>query len=155
METQAAKKRIFENVFSSEDMVRMCLGDKLGEGQYRIVFDFALIPDTVCKFDKSCPASANWNEYNVWNAVKGTRHEKWFAPIVAISPGGEFLLMKKARPIQDGDKWPKKIPLFFADVKRDNFGFIDNKIVCTDYQFICRAVDLSFNSGTRDFNLSY
>jgi len=154
MQTQIAKKQIFENIFSVEDFARMCLGDRIGEGQYRIVFDFPLIPETVCKFDKAQPSQANWNEYNVWNAVKGTKHEKWFAPVKNISPSGEFLLMKKARPIQDGDKFPKKIPMFFADVKRENFGFIGDQIVCIDYQFIIRAIDISFNA-TRDFKLSY
>lgn len=153
MRTQSAKKQIFESIFSSEDMVRMCLGEKLGEGQYRIVFDFHLIPDTVCKYDKSYPSHANWNEYNIWNVAKDTKYAKWFAPVIAISPGGEFLLMKKVRPITDSDKLPKNIPNFFADLKRENFGFINDQVVCIDYQFINRAFDLAFNSGTRKFDI--
>lgn len=153
MHSQLAKKKIFENVFSSEDMVRMCLGEKLGEGEYRVVFNFSLLDDVVCKYDKSQPATANWNEYNVWNDVRGTKHEKWFAPVLHISPGGEFLLMKKAREITDSDKIPRNISNFFTDLKRENFGFIGNQIVCIDYQFINRAIDLAFNSGVRKFDM--
>lgn len=152
-ETYNAKKQIIDNLFSMQDFIRMCLGQKLGEGQYRIVFDFDLIPDVVCKWDKNIVPACNWNEFNVWNAMKETKYKKWFAPVVAISPGGEFLLMQKARPIKDGDKLPKNIPNFFTDIKRDNFGFIGDQIVCLDYQFIYRALDLAFNSGTRKFDV--
>jgi len=153
MKTQIAKLDIAQNIFSLMDLMRLCLGAKIGEGQYRVVYDFDLIPDVVCKWDKNtCPA-CNWNEFNVWNAMKDTKYKKWFAPVLNISPGGEFLLMQKARPIQDGDKLPTNIPNFFTDIKRENFGFIGTQIVCVDYQFIYRALDLAFNSGTRKFDV--
>lgn len=146
MRNQAAKSEITQNLFSLTDLMRLCLGDKIGEGQYRVVFDFDLIPDTVIKWDKNGVPSCNWNEYNVYNAMKDTKFKKWFAPIVGISPGGEFLLMKKARPITDSDKLPKRLPNFFTDIKRQNFGYIGDQLVCVDYQFIFRALDISFQS---------
>ena len=145
-----AKTKVMSTPFAMQDMLRFCLGDFIASGKYRMVFDWSLKPNTVVKFCDSEDCQPNWTEYAIWDAVKGTKYEKWFCPVVGISPCGRFLLMKKAKPIKESDKLPKKIPNFFTDIHTGNFGWIGKNLVCTDYQFIHRALDLSFNTKMRN-----
>ncbi len=128
--------------FVCMDLLRFVCGDKLGEGAYRSVFEFDHIKNTVIKI--SHDNNANITEYEVWKNVIGTKHEKWFAPCITISPCGHFLIQKRVRPITDQDKLPKRMPDMFTDIKKSNFGFIGKQLVCHDYQFLIRAIDASF-----------
>jgi len=150
--TQWAKNEVLSYPFGLQDLARFCLGDYIGGGEYRLVFDFDLIPNTVIKFCSANDCQANWVEYSIWQSVKNTKNAKWFCPVIDISPCGRFLLMEKARKIKDDEKLPKKVPNYFSDIKRSNFGFIGDRIVCTDYQFIGRAMDLAFCTNNRDAN---
>ena len=141
---------IINNPFDMQDLLRMCVGDFIAAGEYRSVFDWSLKKGVVVKYCHKDDCSPNWTEYSIWNAVKGTKYEKWFCPVLEISPCGSFLLMKKARSIKETDKLPKKLPNFFTDIHTGNFGWIGSQLVCTDYQFISRALDLSFNTNMRD-----
>jgi hypothetical protein len=128
--------------FVTQDALRFICGDKISEGQYRAVFDCDLFKGYVVKV--SYTPFANITEFEVWQAVKGTPHAKWFAPCLNISPCGHFLIQKKVRAISDKDKLPKKLPNVFTDIKKTNFGFIGKQLVCHDYQMLCRAIDASF-----------
>lgn len=129
--------------FFSQDLARLCLGDKLGEGAYRAVFEFDLIPNSVIKITTA--TEVNVIEFNVWNQLKKTQYSKWFAPCLFISPCGHFLIQKRVRPIKDGDKLPKKLPAVFTDIKKANWGWLGKRLVCHDYQFISKAFELGFN----------
>lgn len=131
--------------FVSLDALRFLCGDKISEGQYRAVFECDLIKGAVVKV--SYEAFSNITEYEIWQAVKGTSNEKWFAPCISISPCGHFLIQKKVRHITDKDKLPKKLPDVFTDVKKTNFGFIGKQLVCHDYQMLCRAIDAAFTTS--------
>lgn len=144
-----AKMEIVNLPFAMQDMVRFCFGDFINRGEYRLVFDWKFRPNTVVKFCRAEDCQSNWNEYSVWQAVKNTKNAKWFAPVVDISPCGRFLLMEKAVAVEHGDKLPKMLPNFFTDIKPSNFGFINGILVCTDYQFITRAIDLAFVTNKR------
>jgi len=145
-----AKMQIIGLPFAMQDMVRFCLGDYIAGGSSRMVFDWKFRPNTVIKFCKADDCQSNWTEYAVWESVKDTKYAKWFSPVIDISPCGRFLLMEKAKEIKIEDKLPKKLPNFFTDIHTGNFGWIDNRLVCIDYQFISRALDLSFNTNMRD-----
>lgn len=145
-----AKMNVINSSFDMQDLVRMCLGDFIKSGEYRTVFNWDLKPSTVVKYCHKEDCSPNWIEFSIYSSVIGTKYQKWFCPVLQISPCGRFLLMKKARPIKSTDKLPKKLPNFFTDIHTGNFGWIGKQLVCIDYQFISRALDLSFNTNMRD-----
>ncbi len=131
--------------FHSIDLMRMLLGTKIGDGMFRAVFECDLIPNTVIKVS-NCETPANTIEFSVWQSVKSTPHAKWFAPCLHLSPEGNFLIQRKCRPLTDKDKLPKNIPGFFTDIKRENWGFIGKQLVCHDYQFLDRAIDIAMDT---------
>jgi hypothetical protein len=140
-----------ERPFVTTDLLRFCLGDKIGEGAYRAVYEYQLRKGTVIKI--AMDERANILEYQIWRACrKVPAYSKWLAPCLDISPCGHFLIQKRVRPLKDSDKLPALLPNFFDDIRRANWGYIGNRLVCHDYQFLERLVDLSFNAGKRDAN---
>lgn len=137
--------------FATSDLIRFCFGDKIGQGIYRSVYEWSHKKGVVIKYADA--VEQNITEWAVWNAVKGTKHSKWFAPVVDCSPCGHFLLMKRARPIRYTDKIPKTAPAFLTDKKKSNYGFIGKQLVCIDYHFISRAFDCAATAKT-EFSLS-
>lgn len=137
--------------FIMRDCVELLCGMKLGSGQFRDVYQCNIIRNAVVKV--STEPQANWCEYNVWQSVADQKYAKWFAPVLWISPGGHLLIMQKARMLKYEDKKPAKIPSFFTDLKLSNFGWIGKQLVCTDYQFITRAIDIAFGANFRKFEL--
>jgi hypothetical protein len=43
------------------------------------------------------------------------------------------MLQQRVEPIRDSDTLPDMIPAFLTDIKRENFGWYDGRIVCVDY----------------------
>lgn len=144
-----AKMQVIDLPFAMQDLVRFCLGDFIRSGQYRMAFEWNMRPNTVVKFCTADDCEANWNEYAVWQAVKDTKMSKWFCPVIDISPCGRFLLMERATEAEHTDKLPTKIPNIFTDIHIGNFGWLNGQLVCIDYQFITRAVDLALNTNMR------
>lgn len=64
--------------------------------------------------------------------MKDSPLKKWFAPCIDISPNGVFLLQKKTEPCSTS-KYPTVVPSFFTDLKYQNFGLLNGKVVCFDY----------------------
>lgn len=120
-----------ENPFMGVDLMRMLCGEKIGEGQFRAVYNYNLDNDLVIKLSTNPPS--NQAEFNIWQSVKDMELGKWFAPCFQISPCGHFLLQKKTRRITDKDRLPTYLPAFFCDTKKTNFGFIGKQLVCFDY----------------------
>lgn len=112
------------------ELAGFMIGEKLGAGCHRDVHVF--LPDTtkVIKIDRSGNYFANVSEWSLWSEVCETKAAKWFAPIFGISRGGLFLVQARTTPC---DKLPKKLPSFFADIKRANFGRLDGRLVAHDY----------------------
>jgi len=144
-----AKMQVIDLPFAMQDLVRFCFGDFIGKGSFRTVFNWDLRSGTVVKFCHANDCQSNWTEYAIWQSIKDTKNAKWFCPVIDISPCGRFLLMKKARSLKQTDKLPTKLPNFFTDIHTGNFGWIGKQLVCTDYQFIERPLDLSFNTNMR------
>ena len=145
-----AKMQVVGLPFAMQDLTRFCLGDYISSGMSRIVFDWRFRPNTVVKFCKGDDCESNWAEYSIWNHVKETPYAKWFCPVIDISPCGRFLLMEKCVPVEFNQKLPKKIPNVFTDIHRGNFGWLNGKFVCLDYQFIGRALDIALCSSMQD-----
>lgn len=127
MKTEDIKIELFD------ELSEMILGDKLGSGYSRTVFEYAQNADFVVKVAES-PAGRRNNilEQHIWSQVQYMDLAKWFAPVNFISSGGNILLMERAK-FPSADKYPKEIPHFFTDLKYDNYGFIDKQFVSVDY----------------------
>ena len=128
--------RIFDelgNTFAV-DLAKLILGDKLGEGMSREVYEFAFDKKFVVKVEQS--KFQNVREWELWNELKENKLAKHFAPCVDISPCGIYLIQRRTEPIPKSE-YPEKIPHFFTDEKFSNFGVIvengKKSFVCHDY----------------------
>lgn len=114
-----------------EDLKNLVFGKALGFGIHRKVGTWKIDETLVIKCAVECP-NINILEEEIWQMVKDTEIGKWFAPCIAISPCGMFLLQKRTEPRQRSE-YPKQIPSFFGDMKYSNFGWIGKQFVCHDY----------------------
>lgn len=140
---------------ANEDVLRLLLGKKLGEGVFRQVYASRLDPETVVKIEDpeqhddgtqwGTPNFQNMQEWSVWHTVKGTKWEPWFAPCLHISPCGLVLVQKRARTLA---KMPEKLPNFIDDTHLKNLGEIDGRPVIFDYA--CHDL---FQRGLKDARL--
>ena len=110
------------------------MGKRLGGGVYREVYE-VMGPQTglVVKIEHSDTKEfCNVAEWHIWNEVKGTAWEPWFAPCVSISHSGSVLIMKRTKPLK---RMPLELPEIFADTHIDNWGTYKGRVVCHDYGF--------------------
>lgn len=119
-----------------EDAFNLLCGDKLGQGLHRTVYACKLRPDLVVKVepDEGYRYFANVLEMKFWNDQE--HYEKvarWLAPCTHLSPDGRILLQKRVDPLPKDYQMPTHIPSFLSDLKRENFGILDNMLVCIDY----------------------
>lgn len=124
----------------NQDGMNMMLGRKLGEGMQRIVYECRLRDDLVVKVEKvDGPRSfANVHEDRFFAHYEfEPRVARWLAPTMMVSPDGYVMLQKKVQILKEDDrsKLPDMIPHFLTDVKLENFGWLDGRIVCCDYAF--------------------
>ena len=115
-----------------EDAFNLLCGHKLGSGMTRTVYQCNVDKSLVVKVENADVRThfQNLMEWFVWSRVCGTDYEKWFAPVVEISPDGRLLLMKKTMPLSE---LPTSMPAFFTDFKRANFGLLNGHPVAHDY----------------------
>lgn len=124
-----------DKIFSgtiSRDLRDMILGDWIASGSHRGVFQHATDKTCIIKLEKEYHQFYNVIEWEVWNRVKDTEYAKWFAPCVAISNNGRFLIQKKTKKVEM-KKLPRKILHFFCDRKVENWGLYRGQPVCHDY----------------------
>jgi hypothetical protein len=131
--TELTIDRTFEDAFDL-----MC-GDLIGEGTFRKVYTCRLRPDLVVKVEKHTERDRRFHnmlEYYCWTQHAHCKPiHQWLAPCEDMSPDGRILLQKRARPLHDTDKLPEQLPTFLTDLKRENFGMLDKRIVCIDYAY--------------------
>lgn len=117
----------------NRDFFYMILGDVLGAGEYRIVYEHLHRDDLVLKFEPNAHAFQNIAEWDFWNDNRGRKSvARWLAPCEFISPCGIILAMKRTTKPQHAD-YPKTVPEFLTDLKHKNFGMLDGKLVAHDY----------------------
>ena len=109
------------------------LGEKLGSGCYRDVFDFFWNKNYVIKIAISTEGrQENLLESRIHDCMLETNYIKHFAKVLGVSASGEFLIMEKAEK-RPPSQYPEKVPHFFSDLKYDNYGWIGKRFVCFDY----------------------
>jgi len=108
-------------------------GDLLGYGISRYVFEYKRDKRWVVKIDLSC-YSANSLEWQIWSDVeKIPQLSKWFAPCGDMTRACSVMLQRRCKIKLPHDKYPNKVPDFFSDLKYDNWGMFNGKMVCLDY----------------------
>lgn len=121
----------------------MLVGDVIGEGCTRAVYEYLPDPSLVLKVELSEGfAHANVMEYQIWNAVWLDKDmSQYFAPVTWISSCGHYLLMKKCKRYDyfRDMRRPNKFPAWLGDTCNFNFGWLfdpkteEHSFVCLDY----------------------
>lgn len=119
---------------TADDAFNFLCGHKIGDGMTRTVYDCNIRKDVVIKVENHDIRThfQNLHEWMVWQRVCGTDYEKFFAPVLAISPNGRLLMMARTTPIEHA-RLPKSVPAFFTDLKPSNFGLYKGKFCAHDY----------------------
>lgn len=114
----------------------LLIGNYIGEGEYRTVYECCLRDDLVAKIEKpeKRHAFANVHEFSIWQEYKEIEAVRmWLAPIYIMSDCAQILLQSKVSSVPVDFVWPDKLPSFLGDIKRENFGWFENRLVCIDY----------------------
>lgn len=119
-----------------EDAFNLLCGKLLGEGIHRKVFECRLRDDLVVKVE----AETDWRyfanvlEMRFWNDHEHYKKvADWLAPCEYLSPDGRILLQRRVSPIIERSVLPEQVPAFLSDLKPENFGMLDGRLVCLDY----------------------
>lgn len=130
------------------DLMNMFVGELIGSGAYRNVYASARKRSEVIKIEQGSRCFSNIRENDLWwNVINRDDLNKWFAPVVDISPAGTVLIMKRTMPVAMSEM-PKKIPNFFSDLKIENWGRYKGRIVCHDY-----GNTLALGKGTNNWKM--
>lgn len=125
-----------------EDAFNILCGEQLGSGIHREVFECRIRPDLVVKVetDSTWRNFANVREHQFWaDNEHAPAVAKWLAPCEYLSPDGRISLQRRAEPVRPSDVLPTKIPAFLTDLKRENFGWLDGRLVAVDYALTITA----------------
>lgn len=103
--------------------------EQIGEGSTRKVY--GLSDSTVLKFGDEL---GNRAEHSNCKLLGLCGLGDWIAPVLSISDCGLYLIMARTKHIE---RMPNGVaPECFKDVKKANFGMLDNRLVCHDYEII-------------------
>lgn len=135
-----------------QQSLNLLVGDILGEGAFRRVYEVRHDPSLVLKIDYDGSLS-NAKEWMTWCALDGTPDAKWFAPCVAIDEFTGAMLQKRCRLLSDTE-WEaherRTLPKYLQDYsKRTNWGWYQEgdepgRVVMVDY-----AMNLLIEDGAR------
>lgn len=115
------------------EFAHFMLGDLIGRGMSREVYNHPFDPTKVIKVENSATRFQNVHEWRIWEDFKHCPDvAKWLAPCHFISDSGTFLIMDKVGDLPLNKKFDK-LPKFLTDRKRENFGMLGNRIVARDY----------------------
>lgn len=124
---------IYFNTVVSKDLLDLCTDKAISQGSTRSVYKSALAADEVLKFETSARRFQNILEWETWQIVQYfPKHKRWFVPCVSISDCGTILIQKYARDLEESELLAE-LPVYFADIKRENFGMFNGQVVCRDY----------------------
>jgi hypothetical protein len=145
----ALKMRATDDEAVFRDAFNMLCGKEIGSGIHRTVFECKIRPDLVVKVENECYREfANVREMKFWcDNQYFEKAARWLAPCEFLSPDGRILLQKRAEPLGEKEKLPPMVPSFLGDLKRDNFGRIDGKLVCVDYAITIMNPDMKLKKA--------
>lgn len=108
-----------------------CFAGKLiATGQDRHVFAHKFDDSLVIKL-QTAYGTQNAVECSTWERHKSYPDvAKWLAPVVSRSSSMRVIVQKRTMPMLEA---PKQLPNFLTDHKVQNYGLLNNKVVCHDY----------------------
>lgn len=115
------------------DIKHTLRGKKISHGASRSVYECRLRKDLVVKIETKGQSFSNATEWQIWQEAEYYGITEWLAPCEFISPSGIVLIQKKTTPAPLDFVYPIEIPAFFADIKKENFGLLEGRLVCHDY----------------------
>lgn len=138
------------NAETYREAFNLLCDEQIGRGMTRTVYSSLLLPDCVIKVENDSYRShfQNIAEWQVWQMVRSTPAARWFAQCKWLSPDGRILIMERTRPALP-KRYPDKVPVWFTDLKRSNWGLVDDNkgahrwLVCHDY-----GTSLAIQEGT-------
>lgn len=114
------------------DVTSLFLGERLGGGMSREVFECAINPKWVVKVETG-DHRQNIVETLIWCTVRDLEcWRPWFAPVLHSSPDGRAIIQERTWPGLDR-AFPESVPDFLADVRPCNWGWLKGRWVCHDY----------------------
>ena len=126
------------------------LDEVIGRGATRTVYTLPSNPNVVLKVAPDNPEQ-NEAEYRLYDRVRGTNIEKYFAEVIAVSDDYRALVMQRTLPINDLSKMPPRLPRIVMDVKVQNLGMCQGKVVFHDYGI--NSLDKSnFTTALKTYN---
>lgn len=110
------------------------LGEKIGEGEFRAVYEHGFDPSLVVKIEDDVRrVFCNVAEWQLWQEAQSRPSiARWLAPCVAISQSGSVLIQKRTKPVT---KMPDEMPDIFCDMHLGNVGRYRGRVVVHDYAF--------------------
>jgi hypothetical protein len=125
-------------IFGYRELEGMLCGDIINTGSSRRVYQCNLNRDWVVKREIA-NTRQNVIEYEIWEFAE-TQDGKWLAPCHFMSANGLFLIQSKTTPLRAEER-PKRLPAFLTcDLKLENFGWLDGRIVCHDYGTLVASI---------------
>jgi hypothetical protein len=131
-------------VLSHTGAFNLLCGELLGSGIHRKVFACKVDPSLVVKVetDEEFRTFANFTEHKNWTENELYKPvADWLAPVVAISPCGLVSLQKRILPVRPGEL-PAEVPAFLTDLKAENFGLYEGRVVACDYTFLITNISV-------------
>ena len=126
-----------ENAEIYKDAYDLLCGPLLGEGIHRRVFACRIDPKLVVKVELNHEWRyfSNVHEMTFWDDHEHRKAvSKWLAPCKYLSPDGRILLQHRVEPLTRS-LLPDRLPAFLTDLKPENFGWLNGRVVCVDYVF--------------------
>ncbi len=124
-------------------ILAMFIGDEIGRGASRTVFEVLHDSSLVMKVERTGRTFHNQTEYLVWQEVKNWPIGDWFSPVVDIDSYGNVLFQKKTTPFESEKEFNAALtmtrggvlPRVFDDIHFANFGMLDGRVTCHDYGY--------------------
>ena len=121
----------FRNV-TAKDLFDMVVGDCIGTGAFREVYEYLPRSNHVFKVEQVAGCFENVLEYEIWQDVQHTDHNKWFAPCTDISINGIWMIQRRTKPCTE-KQLPEYVPAYFTDIKKENIGWYNGHPCFHDY----------------------
>lgn len=115
------------------DFIRLFLGAKVSEDEFRTCYELIGQPHLVVKVEKTEGTFFNITEWQMWSTLQFSEHGILFAPCRRISPSGHILIQERTAPLPEGFTLPHGLPDFFSKSTINDFGSIEGRLVCHNY----------------------
>lgn len=112
------------------ELAQALIDSRLDSGSAREVFALRGLP-FVAKVERG-QTFQNVMEWSLWQDSEGTPLQQWLAPCHSISNNGAVLIQARTMPLV-GVELPERVPAALTDLKVQNFGLFEDRVVCHDY----------------------